>query len=277
METIFEAARKSVDNKSRFQRLRHSRKFHSVRSALSGKGSAGAKTAKLLGMGAAYALKEIPVPVLGSILKKAEEHIEKKARRHFHKRHVKEGAPIETVVKFELKELSVEKLDAFRWKLRDAMLQVNRLVASFPAKAVEAERAEKICDPWFEVAKAVAQAERRRDRLTENLDAIKGVIAHTEAWIRDQNREINRFKGMYGGKYADLMKAQTDKAARINDANSAIELLQGVHENCEHYCYVDQLGRGSGWLNERNTLDAAYRRFAVPDMDDMQSRQEPEE
>ena len=68
MEDIFAYAAKCVENKSVLARIGHSAKLHSVRSAVSSKGSAASKFGALVGAGARATLNAIPIPVVGSLL-----------------------------------------------------------------------------------------------------------------------------------------------------------------------------------------------------------------
>src|SRR5258708_6493170 len=109
MEDIFDYAAKCVANKSVLQRIGHSAKLHSLRSAISGKGSAASKFGSLVGAAARATLNAIPIPAVGSLIASLEQKVEKVIKSQLHGRSLRKAATAADKVKFTLKELSVEE------------------------------------------------------------------------------------------------------------------------------------------------------------------------
>ena len=76
MMTIWEVAKAKVDNKSVSAQIGHSSMFHMFRSASKSRGSAGAKSLKLLGQGVKWTLTLIPIPGVKSLAGNAAKAIE---------------------------------------------------------------------------------------------------------------------------------------------------------------------------------------------------------
>ena len=173
---IFIEARKRVDNKGVAARVGHSSAFHMFRSAAASRGSAGSKALKVGTSLGASALKLIPVPIVGDLAGAAVRRLEGWARSKHHKKRLS-GATSETdVVKFQLKEVSVENLDRYRWKVSESLKAANDAVAAFPTGPCT-------CHDLFNVAQTVAQAERRIDKLKSEMLKILGVCSITLDWL----------------------------------------------------------------------------------------------
>jgi hypothetical protein len=180
---IFEYARARVENKSVTQRIWHSSKLHQLRSALQSKGSMVSKAGKLAGVAVRGACSLIPVPVLGSLLSAAESGVEDWKRQGAHNTHKNKAASLAERVKFELKDLSVEELDRYRWKVNESLQEYNRIAASFSSTLETKAAAAAPCDALVDLAIAIAQLQRRIDILRTNCMATKVALEEAIQWV----------------------------------------------------------------------------------------------
>ncbi len=175
---IFVEAMKRVDDKGFAARVAHSSSLHMFRSALSSPGSAGSKVLKI-GMSFGKAsLKLIPIPILGDLTAAAVAKAEGWARGAHHKNRLNQATTKVDRVKFELKELSVENLDRYRWKVSEAVTEANAKVTAFNSGYCT-------CEEIFELVKTVAQAERRIRILKKEMGDILAVCSVTLDWLAE--------------------------------------------------------------------------------------------
>ncbi len=106
---IFVFARQRVDNKGIGSRIKNSAKFHSLRSALSSKGSFASKGLSVVAMGVRSAFKLIPIPIIGDLLGAAEKAIEGKVRGYHRSKRLGEATKVQ----------NMEEKVKFTWLTRD--------------------------------------------------------------------------------------------------------------------------------------------------------------
>lgn len=269
MIDIFVFARQRVDNKGVVARIKHSAKFHSLRSAMSGKGSFASKGLSVLGIAARASFKLIPVPIVGDLLGAAHKAVEEKVRGWHHSKRrgqAEHGHNAEDLVKFELKELSVENLDRYRWKLKDAIVDLNRKAQSFDALLEEKGANSKPCHAYLEMAEAVAQAERRFDRLTKLCNNMIEVLKRCVDWCNEQNTEITKFKNEYSKFFAEEVAKEARQVANLEMATpgQGDYAAQMKHLNCVHYCYYKEAAEADNWAVTRSNLADLVREVSAP-------------
>ena len=168
----FLEAMKRVDDKGFAARVAHSGTLHMFRSAFSSPGSAGSKVLKIVMTFGKASLKLIPIPILGDLTAAAVAKAEAWARGAHHKNRLHQATSNVDRVKFELKELSVENLDRYRWKVNEVVTEANAKVAAF-------NNGPCTCEEIFELVKTVAQAERRIRILKKEMGDILAVCSVT--------------------------------------------------------------------------------------------------
>lgn len=167
---------KRVDDKGFAARVAHSGTLHMFRSAFSSPGSAGSKVLKIGMTFGKASLKLIPIPILGDLTAAAVAKAEAWARGAHHKNRLHQATSNVDRVKFELKELSVENLDRYRWKVNEA---INEAVTEANAKVAAFNNGPCTCEEIFELVKTVAQAERRIRILKKEMGDILAVCSVT--------------------------------------------------------------------------------------------------
>ena len=152
--TIWDYARERMDNKGVVTRIQHSPKLHSFRSALSGKGSFASKGIAVGTMMVRAGISAIPIPSIAtSLINIAQQAVEARVRSHLHQKKLVGGSVnLEEKVKFELKELTVDKLDRYRWKLKEAMEQLNLKNSGFNLDYKAKQEGLNPCNSWLEIA-----------------------------------------------------------------------------------------------------------------------------
>ncbi len=242
---IWKYAQERVENKSVVMRVKHSPKLHALRSALSSKGSAMSKGAAVGTMLLRLGVSAIPVaPIVNTLINTAQQAVEKHLRSHLHKKRLAGATTDEDKVKFDLKELSVDDLDRYRWKLKEAIDQLNQKVSGIDAVYAAKQKESKPCDAWLELAEALAQAERRARILDTSAGGLKASMEECLKWSSKQMDAINKFKTDLGSKFKDAINAEAaeaDKLTKTMPPGSPQEFLQKRHLSCSNYCHVQGL------------------------------------
>ncbi len=242
--TIWDYAVQRVNNKSVAMRIKHSPKLHALRSALSSKGSAASKGAAVGTMLLRLGISAIPIPSIAtSLINVAQQAIEKKVRSHLHQKRLGGATTDEEKVKFSLKTLSVEDLDRYRWKLKEAFEQLNNKVNGIDGVYAAKQKEGKPCEAWLDLAEALAQAERRYDILMLSAGGLRDAMVEALKWADKQKVEINKFKTSLGGKFQAAIDAETAEADKAEKAKKGDgeTFLNTRHLNCSNYCHVQHL------------------------------------
>ncbi len=226
----FAQARLEVDNKRMGAQVKNSRFFHSFRSAVSSSGSAASKGAGLaLGAGKLF-LSLIPVPVVASVVGAVADAIDGVVRGKLHARKLTGTVSDENLAKFSIKELTVENLDRYRWKVADAYKELNTGVTEYNASA-------QTCDDMYKVAMLVGQVERRKLRLNEELAKFTAALNAVNAWTAS----LDAAQGSSVSTLVTAIGDNTRTKARLFTAlvrEEDIKAAVGAHAGCEQWCYV---------------------------------------
>lgn len=262
---IFALAAQRVENKGITMRIRHSAKFHSLRSALAslqtgrGGGSAMSKGAALLGMGGRAALKLIPIPVVGDLLGGAQKAVEDWYRKTRHQNARSGTVPLETTVKFKLKDLSVEEADRYRWKLAEAITELRKAQGVYEEHLTNKTKDGKVCHAYLEMADAIEQAMRRFTILDNFCATMITTMNECKAWCVEQKTHIESAKTDFQTKFAAALTEENTQVGTKNaSAQGSGDLWQGArHANCVHYCAFRQVQESDDWAAARREV-ASY-------------------
>jgi len=286
---LFAYAKQCVDNKTVLQRIGHSAKLHSARSAINSKGSALSKAGSLVGVGIRLVFNQMPVPVVGSLLGALEKAVEVRIRSARHKSNLSGATTDEDKVKFTLKELSVEELDRFRWKVVEAIKDLNEAVGGFQANFDKKSQEAARCDAYLDLATAVMQAERRIDKLKEAVMGLMAALKMTVDWVETcANGQAPPAPPPSGGgavvatpqsvtglreeirkkirEAIDTEVAAADAHARTfvgasqDDARTAY--LGQFHDKCDRWCCYRQGGKQDNWKNWKDNSAMVVRNLA---------------
>ena len=282
MEDIFAYAKKCVDNKTVVARIGHSAKLHSVRSAVSSKGSAASKLSSLGGAAIRATLQAIPLPAVGSLLASVEEAVEKAVKSCLHRRSLSKAQTTEEKIKFKLKELDVEELDRYRWKVQESITDFNKAMQGFGANLAKKREAGATCDAFFEVALAAEQASRRTEKLKEACLALHAAMLLTMNWVEEcENGPSTPVAAVaaphrqpptlgINGRKNDFMKIMT---AFINQEIKEMETLTdenkdwyiaNYHGKCDRWCCWRLAGKVDSWANCKDNCAWVLRTLADP-------------
>lgn len=270
MISIWDYADQRVNNKSVAARIKHSPKLHAFRSALSSKGSAMSKGAAVGTMLLRLGISAIPIPSIAtSLINVAQQAVEKKLRSHLHQKKLV-GGPVteEENVKFKLKELSVEDLDRYRWKLREAMEQLNQKATQIDSVYGAKQGEGKPCDAWLDLAEALAQAERRYNILSLSAGGLKTAMDEALNWANKQATEINTFKKSVGMKFQTAIDTETAEADKKENTakGSGDAFMNSRHANCSHYCHWNEVAAtdSAQWAAVKSKLALITKTIADP-------------
>ncbi|MGH9466909.1 MAG: hypothetical protein ACRD1Y_06100 [Terriglobales bacterium] len=262
-DDIFAYAAERVKNKSVLQRIGHSGYLHSTRSAVSSKGSGLSKGSALVFSVGRAALKLIPVPVVGSILGAIQKKAEDYTRKKLHTRSLRAAVAAKddaTRVKFELKELSVENLDRYRWKLQEAMKEMETAVHGFDADLKAKADASAFCHAYLNVAMACAQAARRVQKLKGDCSAIKEAVTLAIEWADKCDRSIADMQNQIQKRLEADRKEQTDLFEKYITDDIRTAHVKVTHGGCDQWCMFLEHGKADSWATCK-TRSAAVARF----------------
>jgi hypothetical protein len=288
-DDLFAYAKDCVDNKGVFARIGHSGKLHAVRSAVSSKGSFVSKAGALVGVGFRATAACIPLPVVGSLVGAVERAFEKFVKEKVHGKRLANSSDLKNKVKFELKDLSVEELDRFRWKVSSAMEDLNKAIREFPdrlrTKTAEGAR----CDAYLDLAIAAQQAVRRLSILRAALEKLNVVLRLTKDWIDmcecgqtvaaptmppQPAPSTQSVFGQLNAIRADIAAAITadrdeaDAYARTFQSGSQDEarnnFVLGRHGKCDRWCCFRNAGKTDDWKNFKDRAATVLRVLSSP-------------
>lgn len=264
MEDIIQYARSRVDNKGVLQRIGHSPKLHKFRSAISSKGSFGSKGVALVTLGVRTALKKIPIPVIGGLLARIEQTVEDAKRQARHQKRSRTAVDIGTKVKFDLKELSVDSMDRYRWKVDESLKSLNKAADSFKMNFQKKQADNAQCDAYLDYAMAYAQACRRVEKLEEQCAGLEAAVQITNDWlqeIKEGKDGTGKTEGLsYMGSQLDkLVKDDIDDELKTADTKSrtggeeaAENWILEHHGNCDQWCCFRERGVSDKYATLKN-------------------------
>lgn len=243
----FKQAELEVANKSMGSQIAHSRLFHSTRSAFSSKGSFASK-----GIGAAVGVGKlflalIPVPVVGSVVGAVVDAVNGKVRGALHGSHTGTGASNEDMAKFGIKELTVENLDRYRWKVAQSFEALNEGIGVY-------NTSPQRCDDMYQFTLLYEQVQRRKKMLKEELDKFKKVMDAVDGWIADLERVQEVQLTDMTNKITKNVRDQIALMTALSPSNAAqamqITAIQTQHVDCKLWCYCKKQAKydpNTGW------------------------------
>ncbi|OUS13026.1 hypothetical protein A9Q89_04445 [Gammaproteobacteria bacterium 53_120_T64] len=200
-------------NPSMWSRVKHSSKGTSMRRM--GKASS---IPKALAKGGAMALKQIPVPVLRDVLSAAVDKAYDMAKHYHRKKYqIASAAGNEKKTKFGWKDLDVQDMDRYRWKVSDAVKSLNATTSKFNVKFNGYANEGKICEAYVRVTKDYAYACKRSKKLRTKAFAIKELCEQTLAWLDEVDGSLDKW----------VVNNKIDLTQKV------IALGSEAHENCE--------------------------------------------
>ena len=244
---LFVYAKKAVANKTVAQRIAHSPALHGVRSAFSSGGSFVSKGANLLGAAGRVAMGLIPIPALPAISATFEKHFEGFLRGKAHEKRLeaaKAQGNVEDTVKFELKELSLEEMDRYRWKVHQAMTDLNNALQSHNDKLAKASQEQARCAAYVELATASEQAARRILKLYHKCFVVKGIMEETMDWLEDISLGSDGKGGVVERK-RDIkknLKIEIDEYKKLPGDRQQL-YIDAYHTHCAGWCWAKDLSK----------------------------------
>lgn len=241
----FQQAREEVASKSMGQQIWNSSILHNFRSAFSSPGSAASKAADVtLGVGQLL-LSLIPLPVIGAVISAATSAINSKVRSELHGRHYTENdnrdsAENAKYVKYQIKELTVENLDRYRWKVSESIDMVNKGITAYNA-------GQQTCDDMYAFCLLTEQVDRRKKKLIDELVVFKNVLDGVNRWIVDleQNQliQLEDIKNKIKNKSKkEIQEINMLFSMRAQDAEK-IALHTSKHTKCKEWCYMKKTAK----------------------------------
>ncbi|OXJ22608.1 hypothetical protein CFB82_39750 [Burkholderia sp. HI2714] len=226
----FVQAKAEVAGKTWNEQILHSRLLHNGRSAISSKGSAASKA-----IGAATSIGKlflalIPVPVVGAISSAIVDTVSDAVRGKVRESQLSGAITPEEAAKFEIKDLTIENLDRYRWKLAHAFEALNDGIREYNSS-------DETCDNMYRLALLIEQVERRKDKLKKELEHFNDVLTLVNNWIVDV--DATQGKNLHDVK-EKLKKKNDDRAKVVNTStsNQVAALIATEHGNCERWCCV---------------------------------------
>jgi hypothetical protein len=224
----FEQAKDEVNNKRMGAQIAHSQLFHSMRSAFSSKGSFASKAAgAAVGVGKLF-LASIPVPIVGPIVGAVIDAVDGKIRSVKHQDNLDKATTDAEKAKFLIKELTVENLDRYRWKLSHAYEELNNAIKIF-------NDSKQNCDDLYHFALVYEQLERRKTKLDDELKTFQKVIDTVENWKKNVDRtdDVKTIKD----KILVKRKQYLENLPLEHDKEKQAEYI-AEHAKCSQWCCI---------------------------------------
>jgi hypothetical protein len=172
---------------------------------------------------------------VGAIVGAAADAINGRVRSGLHGNHLEQGASNADIAKFGIKELTVENLDRYRWKVAHSFEELNKGIAIY-------NNSEQNCDDMYNFALLYEQVQRRKQRLTSELQKFTDVINAVNKWIAEleniQGQELKKARNIITQKtHKDITKltrlVQHNPADSIHIANYI-----ALHAGCTKWCCI---------------------------------------
>ena len=240
---IFKQASDEVNDKGIGSRIWHSGSLHSFRSATSSKGSAASKGLSVLKSVGQAALSLVPVPIVGSLASAIVDKIDGKLRGDRRQEKIKNGT-LADKAKFTLKDLSIDELDRFRWKVDEEYKTLEKATQAFNAVPY----AERMCDHYYAMAYQIEQTNRRVDKLKSKLEELNAATALVKEWLNQVETGLkNPTDGMQPsngliGLKKGMAKELAMKTHLWTSAFQSEEVLP-FHAGCTQWCCVKETAK----------------------------------
>jgi hypothetical protein len=222
--------------------------------------------------------------VIGGLVGALEQKVEKVIKSQRHSRNLGKATTTTDKVKFTLKELSVEELDRFRWKVSESITEFNKLVPAHAANLAKKRAAQATCDAFLDLALAAEQVNRRIKKLKEACLGIFGAIKITSEWIEEcengpgagpvtvsggtpsgpatagVNNAIADLKTMLAAN----IQAELDAMNGLATDAAKEEYILNFHGKCDKWCCFRAQGSPDTWANCKNNAAFVLRHLADP-------------
>ena len=267
---IFKYATAQVANKGILDRIGHSARFHSLRSAVNSRGSLGSKLLSVLGAAGRASFNLIPIPIIGSLLASAETAIEGKLRSLHHDRRAGQATTDAEKIKFKIKELGgfVADFDRYRWKVSQSVEEMSTKGNQYNEQLAAATGAGKVCDANLELALAIAQAERRIKIFREKAVELLALATTLNQWLDASSVTVTNYKTQVQDRFK--AERQTEErhltSASMSQAqkDAAAEELRALHASCGDFCVYKGAAINTNWDTFRSWAAAAVRELNAP-------------
>jgi hypothetical protein len=235
----FAQAKLQVANKSWTEQIGHSSLLHSARSAVSSKGSFASKGIGVaMGVGKLF-LALIPIPIVGAVVGATVDAVTGKVRGKLHSDHLK-NANAEDTAKFQIKELTVENLDRYRWKVAHSYEALNGAITAYNKSAQK-------CDAVYAYALMYQQVERRKTKLRDELGKFKTALDSVEAWIAEledkQGKAATTLTEAVKKKASDEIEEYKKLDMAIPGHPEKINLALAEHAGCTQWCCIKRTAK----------------------------------
>ena len=258
-DNIWTFADKKVANKGVWARMGHSARMHSTRSAINSKGSLGSKALSGLGAITRATFSMIPLPIIGSLLTSAHSAVEKSIKTYVHKKNTTDARTVggvqvmdsdATNVKFQLKDISVENLDRYRYKVTDSLNEAQAANIAYPAAAIKALAEHKRCHADLELALKLAQAERRILKFEMEVAGLLAILNASMEWAKASRVSLESLRNPQTQHFARVVaaeKALIDNAAPDKKAEAKTNMIAAGHLNCSDFCHHGENAIDTTW------------------------------
>lgn len=275
-DDIWDYAKGRVENKSVLLRIAHSPKLHSFRSAVSSKGSAASKGLGIATAVGRAALSAIPIPAIGDLIASAQTAVEKAVRSHLHSARKSAAKDLETQVKFELKELSLEEMDRFRWKAKEATEAFNTACTGFWPNVNAKKNANAQCEAYLEVAMAGEQASRRLNILRTKCLGVIAAMNETLKWVNELETGSKDGKGKQGvtgkkNEFSQRLKDLIEEEIRAAETEKQLggdaardQFILNGHGKCELWCCFRAAGQPDDYKNWKDNAAKVANFLTAP-------------
>jgi hypothetical protein len=264
-------AAEKVKNKGVLARMGHSARLHSVRSAFNSGGSFASKGLSVITAVGRASFNLIPLPIFSSLLSSAETAIEKKLRSWSHARSGRDKTAHVDYVKFQLKELSVENFDRYRWKVEESTKEMVKAGKAFEDSFNAVDWSKKMmmqpCAQQYEAAYAIAQCERRQKIFEDECMKFKVLMEASIAWAAASKASIVDYKNRVGQKFLDIAKEEDKyiQSATTPAFKATVAAhIKAIHAECGEFCVHKDNMTNTNWDKFREGAAYVVRNLQEP-------------
>jgi len=182
-------------------------------------------------------------------------------------------------VKFTLKELSVEELDRYRWKVANAISDFNSKATQFATNLVKTGNEHRTCEAYLEMAKAIEEVDRRIEILKEACLTIITTMQLTMNWIEEcengvvtgssgaaavtATRGVTASKNSLRETIREHIQQQLDNFNGM-PAEEAEAYVVYHHGKCNEWCCFRDQGQIDNWINFKDNAGKALKFVSDP-------------
>jgi hypothetical protein len=188
---LWDLGNEYANNPSMLTRIMHSSKGTAVRRSVKG-----STIPKIFASAGAYALKNVPIPILNDLLNAAVNKAYEVGKNYYRNKYQKpkDAKTAEdriNTVKFGWKDMDVQDMDRYRWKVASSLEDLNKATDNFKKNYANILTEGNFCDEFIKVTTDFAYAHKRVEKLRKKATEIQVLTSLTLEWLNEVEGNLN--------------------------------------------------------------------------------------